>query len=75
MAYKTTLGREIKFPYSIASKLLVDCSDDVRNLICDFSEAFEEIKRLDYEITNLRMTNQRLQHENDFMVKLINDRD
>jgi hypothetical protein len=73
--YTTAQGRKVNFPYAIAAKLVVDCSDDVKQVVSDMHQMFTELQNLDREISILRGENMRLKHENEFMLRMVNERD
>jgi len=73
--YTTAQGRKVNFPYAIAAKLVVKCSDDVRQVVTDMHKMFTELQNLDREISILRGENMRLKHENEFMLRMVNEKD
>lgn len=73
--YKTSLGRVIEYPYRLMSQLAMHKNDKLRELVSVSKCMFDEIQRLDLHISKLIEENTRLKHENEFMLRLINERD
>lgn len=74
MPYKTSQGRTVEYPHSLAAKLLSKGCEDVTALVDASHKIFREMQNLDSELITLREDNKRLKHENEFMLRLINER-
>jgi hypothetical protein len=72
--YKTSLGRVVEYPYTIA-KELCSGSEKEKQLVDATRKIFEELQRIDSELITYREDNKRLLIENQFMIRLINMRD
>lgn len=74
MPYKTAQGRSVEYPMQLAARLAKNGNDDTRELVDATHKIFRELQNLDYELTTLHEENKRLKHENEFMLRLINER-
>lgn len=73
MPYKTSQGRTVEYPMALAAKA-AKSTDDAREIVDKTFSIFREMQNLDIELITLREENKRLKHENEFMLRLINDR-
>lgn len=73
MAYRTSQGRIVEYPMAIAAKA-AKSTDDAREIVDKTFAIFRELQNVDMELITLREENKRLKHENEFMLRLINER-
>lgn len=76
MSYLTSSGQRVEYPFALASRIAFEgrkaSTDDIRVLVHETSRIFNELQRADAEVITLRQQVQRLTHENEFMLRLIN---
>ena len=78
MTYKTIQGETIDYPFALSAKAAKGgkgASDAAREVASESYRMFQALTSLDREVSFLRQENQRLKHENQFMIRLINDRE
>ena len=75
MAYTTAFGRVVEYPFALAANAVRAGRDDVNQIVHDTHAIFSALQTADAAVITLRLENQRLKHENEFMLRLINDRD
>lgn len=79
MTYRTIQGRDVFHPYEAVTKICGNMSrsmgDDTKAWMTQYQRLFDEMVNLDRECTTLRDAKRRLEHENEFMLRLVNDRD
>lgn len=75
MAYKTFLSGYIEYPYALLQRIRDKkvSRDDFMELLSNYSDVFNKIQSADSHLITLTAENQRLRHENEFMLKLINE--
>lgn len=71
--YKTCQGRTVEYPFVIAARLTAG-NDDQKQLVDSTHKVFRELQNLDCELITLRGEVQNLRAENQFLLKLINER-
>lgn len=75
MKYKTTIGACVEYPHAIAAQLLKVSGDDMLSeYITKTREIYSVLQSLDSMCITLKEENKRLLYENQFMIRLINDR-
>ena len=79
MPHKTIRGREIEYTYAVAAKIHGSShaakSKEAKAWMMAYQRAFDELTNLDMECVTLREENKRLRHENEFMLRLVNERE
>ena len=79
MPYKTIHGREVKFAYEVAVSIYGSLprakSEEAKAWLTAYQNAFDQLSNLDCECVTLREENKRLRYENEFMLRLVNDRE
>lgn len=70
MSYRTALGHEIGHPFEVAGPAQSWTERD-RRWVGRYQDAFTVMTRLDNEVLRLQAEVQRLTHENQFMLRLI----
>lgn len=71
MTYKTSQGRIVEYPMAIAIKAE---TEDAKYVVGKTRAIFRELQNLDAELITMREENKRLRYENEFMLRLINER-
>ena len=75
MPYKTSSGRTVEYPYALAAKAQKNGNDELRELINATVKIFSELQYADNEVVTLREEVRRLTAENNFMVRIMENRD
>jgi hypothetical protein len=75
MAYKTARGITVEYPYALAAKAAKLGNDQMNELINDTVRIFHELQYADNEVVTLREEVRRLTAENNFMVRIMENRD
>lgn len=78
MAWKAYNGIEIDMPYALFAKITrteKPSKDDVMAALEGAQRIYEVAMQLDQRCRELANENQRLKHENAFMIRLIEDRE
>lgn len=71
MAYRALYGGDLEYPHAIAGPHHT-WNEQTRRWVAEYQRLFSHMQDCEREIITLREQNKRLQHENDFMLKLIN---
>lgn len=78
MTYQTIHGKEIEYNHAIALRVHGSAfnvkSKEAKAWMDAYSYTFNQLVNIDRECVSLREENSRLRHENEFMLRLINDR-
>lgn len=75
MTWTTSHGARIDHPWQVSGKQPKDWDERDKHWVSHYSHLHEQAMRMDMELVGLRADNLRLQHENEFMLKLINQRE
>lgn len=75
MAWTTSHGIKIEYPARVAGKPLKDWDERDKQWVAKYTHLHAQAMRMDMELVALRAENLRLKHENEFMLRLINERD
>ena len=75
MAWTTSHGVRVEYPLGVTGKHLKDWDERDEHYVAAYTHLLEQAMRMDMELVALRAENLRLKHENEFMLKLINERD
>ncbi len=75
MSWKTIYGIEIAHPWDAAGSPPSGWSESDKRWVSLYQRLFDQAQRMEGEICGLRAENQRLQHENDFMLRQVNAMD
>lgn len=75
MAYKTAFGKDIEYPYALAAKAVRTGSEDVIAVVNATHNIFTALQIADAEVITLREENKRLRYENEFIIRLINNKE
>ncbi len=79
MTHRTIYGREIEYPYAVAAKIHgsshAEKSEEANAWMMAYQRAFDDLTNLDMECVTLREENKRLRYENEFMLRLVNERE
>ena len=79
MAWKTVLGDQLEYPFMLHHRLARQKNpptrDDILEVMGMVTRIHEAAQRLDTKVSFLTEENTRLRHENEFMLKLINQRE
>lgn len=76
MPWKTSTGRTLEYPHALLAKYARSqklTKDEVSELLYQISNIHEANLELDGLVITLRQDNLRLQHENEFMLRLVNE--
>jgi len=77
MAYTTITGREVPYTWQVAAEVYGNIqkasSEEAKHWMSSYKALFDETRELDLECATLRRENQRLRHENEFMLRLVNE--
>ena len=71
MTYKTSQGRTVEYPMALAAKAE---TENAKYIVDKTYSIFRELQNLDIELITTREENKRLRYENEFMLRLINER-
>ena len=71
MSYKTLRGSSVYYDLAFLGKPIHDWSDEDRELVSRYKECFLALQYAECELTNKRAEVLKLQHENNFMQRLI----
>lgn len=71
MSYKTLRGSTVYYDLAFLGKPVKDWTDKDRELVSRYRECFLALQYAEYELTNKRAEVLKLQHENNFMQRLI----
>ena len=72
--YTTFRGIKVEYPYRLAAAAAKVGNDDVCKLVDHTHKIFRELQYADAQVITLREDVRRLRIENEFMLRLINDR-
>jgi hypothetical protein len=75
MPHITALGHSVEYAFRVLSKPMSKCTEKNKKFIDTYQRLFDVMIHLDNHIITLREENMRLKHENEFMLRLINERD
>ncbi len=75
MSWKTVNGTTIEYPFAIAAAAVRLGRDDVNEIVAATRRIHDQARRLDMQVRDLQAENLRLRHENEFMLRLLNERD
>ena len=75
MSWETVNGKRLDYPMAIAARAVKCGDDDIKELVAATRHIFDEATRLDRQVRDLQAENQRLRHENAFMLRLLSERD
>ena len=79
MPHRTIHGREIEYTYAVAAKIHgsshAEKSEEAKAWMRMYQSAFNELTNIDMECVTLREENKRLRYENEFMLRLVNERE
>lgn len=73
MPYTTSLGAKVEFPYALAARAVQSGNEDTRQIVNEVHEIFRALQNSDNRVITLIAENQRLGHENAFMLTLVNN--
>lgn len=69
-------NKRFPFPYVLTSRILrQNVSDDIKDVCSRYAELFSHATQLEGELLVERAKTQRLTHENEFMLRLIDKRE
>jgi hypothetical protein len=77
MSFRTVQGRDVEYPFEVIQKIhgsVSLLSDDGRAWALEYQRVFDQLSNLDRECTTLRGEITRLKHENEFMLRLVNEK-
>lgn len=80
MAYKTIFGVEIMYPYNAAVSVhksyhLWMKSEIGKEWSSLYTKVFDQLQNVETDYITLREENKRLRYENEFMLRIINERE
>ena len=75
MPWTNERGTTLEYPFALAAKAARSGNEDAIAVIEATRRIFDEAMRLDALVRELKAENQRLRHENEFMLRLLADRD
>lgn len=77
MAYRTIHGRDLEYVFGVVQSIYGNMqkatSKEAKAWITAYGTLFNAMTNLDNECTSLRYDNQRLKHENQFMIRMMQD--
>lgn len=71
MSYKTLRGSTVYYDFAFLGKPVKDWTEKDRELVSRYKECFLALQYAEYELTNKRAEVIKLEHENQFMQRLI----
>lgn len=75
MTYLTAQGTRVEYPFALAAKAARLGNDDINEIVSSSYKIFTCLQNADYELITLREENKRLKYENEFMLRLINEKE
>ncbi len=75
MTWTTSHGFKVEHPLQAAGKQPKDWDERDKQWVQKYTHLHEQAMRMDMELVTLRAENLRLKHENEFMLRLINERE
>lgn len=74
MTWTTSHGVRVEYPLAVTGKQPKDWDERDEHYVAAYTHLHEQAMRMDMELVALRAENLRLKHENEFMLRLINER-
>lgn len=78
MSYTTIRGKKVPYTWQVSvdiyGSIQKATSEEAKHWMNSYQTLFDETRELDLECTTLKDENQRLRHENEFMLRLTNER-
>ena len=75
MTWTTSHGVKVEHPLQASGKQPKDWDERDKKWVQKYTHLHEQAMRMDMELVTLRAENLRLKHENEFMLRLINERE
>lgn len=75
MTWTTSHGAKVEHPWRASGKQPKDWDERDKQWVQKYTHLHEQAMRMDMELVGLRAENLRLKHENEFMLRLINERE
>lgn len=75
MPYTTALGAKVEFPYTLAAQAAKSNNEVAKEIVNAAHDIFRALQNSDNRVITLTAENQRLKHENEFMLRLLNNRE
>lgn len=75
MPHVTSLGHVLEYPYRILDRPMPKWTEADKDFVSKYQRLFNILCSVDNYVITLREENKRLQHENEFMLRLINERE
>lgn len=75
MTWTTSNGAKVEHPWQASGKQPKDWDERDKQWLQKYTHLHEQAMRMDMELVALRADNLRLRHENEFMLRLINQRE
>jgi hypothetical protein len=75
MTHTTVLGKAVEFPHEVSGKPSIKWTEIDKHYLSKYTRLFDILLEIEYQFIALREDNKRLKCENEFMIKLINERE
>ena len=73
--FETLDGRKLYYPWAAAQKPSTEWTEHDKHWVTEYGSVFHALQSAEQEVLRLRADKLRLQHENEFMLRLINQRE